>query len=371
MMKRKIVIASTLKPVYDVRSFLKIARSISKLDHIDILLMGDCNSNEATGIQNIRVYRVKQGSRLSLRRLINPIVNFIHFIILKPDVLIITTHELLFPAMVLSLLSRTKIIYDVQENYYLNLRCQKEYHPITGFILAKYVRLKEYMTSPFIEHYFLAEKCYSRELKFTGDRYTILENKALQEEPISIKTQSDTLQFLFSGTLSISSGLELVLSFVKKMKANNEAFKLKVIGQYFKYDAKQILDELDEFPVIELKISNQPIAYPIIAQAIQNADFGLVCYQVNNSNRNRIPTKVYEYLAANVKILCHLDGPWIETIRNYNGGMQMDFLNFDPGSIRKHLDQFTSSTLQNDKTDLLWTTEEFKLHNALNEILNN
>ena len=83
----------------------------------------------------------------------------------QPELLIVNTHELLIVGILNRILFGTKIIYDIQENYWRNILLTNAFYKPLKPLLAGWVRLKEMSLLPFYHGALLAEKGYERELK--------------------------------------------------------------------------------------------------------------------------------------------------------------------------------------------------------------
>src|SRR6187551_1688231 len=115
MKKRRIVLASILKPVNETRMFEKLGTTLGDTGEYDVFIIGAAPTLK-TVYPNISFLNHPTFSRLSLRRLIEPWAILRKLIKVKPDVVIICTHELLLIASLYKLIASTKIIYDIQEN---------------------------------------------------------------------------------------------------------------------------------------------------------------------------------------------------------------------------------------------------------------
>src|SRR5687767_15050353 len=115
--KKKVVIASTLKPVDDPRLYEKLALTLTGSERYECHIIG------APGgpVKHVTAHELKRVKRLSLWRVTLPFVVLVKIFQQQPDILIIATHELLFVAFVYKILLRGTVLYDIQENYYLNI----------------------------------------------------------------------------------------------------------------------------------------------------------------------------------------------------------------------------------------------------------
>ena len=173
----KIVIASVLKPVDDVRNYHKLAKSIQSISKVEVHVFGS-RSSQQTDSRFLHAW--KNFNRLSIGRLSIQWQFWKKVSQLKPDILIITTFELLVPACCYKILFRKTLLYDVQEDYFKNLWHQQFYPPLIRHVLAIGIRIYEWLLRPFVSHYFLAEECYADEIGFVKGKSTAVPNKSFE-----------------------------------------------------------------------------------------------------------------------------------------------------------------------------------------------
>src|SRR5688572_279041 len=93
--KRRIVLASVLKPVSEPRMFDKIGMSLSKKFEVFCIGAPAASNKSDKSLTNPKVLELPRVSRLSVSRLLMPINVLLEVIKVKPSVLIICTHELI------------------------------------------------------------------------------------------------------------------------------------------------------------------------------------------------------------------------------------------------------------------------------------
>jgi glycosyltransferase involved in cell wall biosynthesis len=365
--KRRIVIASVLKPIDDTRMFEKLGQSLAKFYEVHILGY----TAPTPSSTEISFYPHGSFRRISLTRVWTPWRMFGKVVRLRPAVLIITTHELLWMALASRIFIGCKIVYDVQENYYRNIIHTRAFPPLLRNVVALYVRLKEFIASPFIAQYFLAERCYAQELPFARSRMTILENKFRISGPSErtvVRQQTDRgFHLLFSGTLAESTGIFSAIGFVKRMHTVNPAFRLTIIGYCAQANVlENIRNALVNCPFIELVGGSTLVPHSEIIRAIGQCDFGIVSYLPDKSTGNRIPTKLYEYMACRLPILITDHPLWTSLCEPYQASVTVDFRNHDVQQISDRLRHLTFYT--QEPTDVFWDDEEPKLWEAMTKL---
>mgnify|MGYP003652587995 FL=1 len=371
MSQKKIALISILKPVNDIRSYEKMARSLANKNNYAITLIGSHSKKKTEGQEDPNIFfdPLPKFNRLGLMRCCMPFVVLKKLIQLKPELIIVNTPELLIVSILNQILFGGKIVYDLQENHYKNLIHQHNYPPIIKHMAGYMIRLKEVLRSPFVDHFILAEKGYVKELKFIKKRFTVVENKTIVKENFRRTQRSkDKLQFLFTGNISENSGVLTAIDFYEKIKTLIPESTLVIIGHCPSTSFyKKLKTEINKG--IELDVSTTPISHAEIVQKILNSDFGIVSYNVNPSNENCMPTKVFEYLAYGLPITCQSETIWSEYISKFNAGVFLNFKQFELASTADQLIKFNKSFIYKDIPEVRWETEEKKFVELINQIL--
>ncbi len=317
--KKKIVIASVLKPVDEPRMFGKIAMALAKNGH-EVIVFG---LGQTQNVQSVECIGHSLKNRLSFDRFGKPWSMLRQWLQLKPDILMICTHELLGAALVYKSIRPVKLIYDVQENYYLNIIHTPAFPMIVRKPLAWYTRLKEKICSHWVNYFVLAEQVYAHQLPFIEKRYTVIENKV--DEKTSIRSQSERSCFhwLFTGTLSASTGVFKAIDLIEKLHALKPEFKLTICGYAPQRESQQLLKEKAS-PYIELIGIDKHVPHLLIEESILQADIGFIYYPTSAHTDGRIPTKYYEYSAWHLPILTFSDQSIAQQVNKLGLGWVMN-----------------------------------------------
>src|SRR5260221_12162025 len=173
--KRRILLASVLKPVDEPRMFERMGQSLAANGY-EVFIVGFPPSNNKS-IHGIHLFPHRKFNRISLARIKVRFKILKHAFSIKPNVFTVCTHELLGVAMLYKILTGRKIVYDVQENYWNNIIHTGAWLKIIRPLIAALVRLKEIIASPLFSKFLLAEKCYETELSFAKRKSVVVENK--------------------------------------------------------------------------------------------------------------------------------------------------------------------------------------------------
>ncbi len=326
--KTKIVIASVLKPVDDVRNYEKLACTLAKEKHYELFLMGT-SSTQIGSLTHIHQLPWPDFKRLSIGRLIIQWRYLRQLRNVRPDLIIITTHELLITSVLYRLFSKSKLIYDVQEDYYRNLMYQHFYPKIFRIPLALLIRLSERICAPFITHFLLAEAVYVSDIPFVKKRFSIVDNKSL---PIEKMPKSDTFKVVFTGTISTySQALESIILY-QKIAPAFKGSQLTVIGYCPSVSYRKKMETYAS-KTIHLKLSNRPIPHADIVEEIASADLAIIGYSPNPINERKVPTKQYEYTVARLPYLVRKGTHWSALGEQLGGAISIDFETTEPQEI--------------------------------------
>ncbi len=315
------MLASVLKPVSDTRMFEKLGQSLALLLQADVHIIGF--PSETPYVQGVTFHKIfsKPFRRISLKRLIAPVKIFFMFLRLRPESIIVSTHELLIPGALYKCIKRgVRLYYDVQENYYFNIRFTSAFPQLLRAPLAAYVRMKERLVSPAVNHFLLAEKGYVDELKFIR-HYTVLENKLVKQTEAA-ENQKNRLHLLFTGTLAETTGAVQAVELALELHRHDNQVRLTIIGHApDEKFLKKLRQRTDEHPFIQLRAEPFPVPHKVILEAIAWAGTGIIIYPHNPSTRTSIPTKLYEYLGMKLPVIIRHNEASHEFVQQCRGGI--------------------------------------------------
>lgn len=365
MKTTRIVIASILKPVNDVRMYKKFAKSLvaDKVNEVHIV---GFTSNSPTKEERIYFYPLYHFSRLSFKRLLAPLKFLKTLIKINPKIVIVSTHELLLPAILFKLLSRSALLYDVQENYYNNIKYSTAFPPALRPIIALYVRCMELIAKPFVNHFLLAEECYVDELKFTRNNNTVIENKYAGDLSHRNKGKDkESIKLLYSGTIADSYGIFDAIAMADELHKVNPRISLTIIGFASKQETLlKVKKAIHSKNYIQLIGGNQLVPHDKIIQAINEADFGFIAYRPDKSTKARIPTKIYEYLAHQLPMILFPNPLWEAICSKYKAAILVNPHSYSASQL---IDEMKSTNFYSTTVDesVLWKSEEKKLLNVI------
>ncbi|MCG8305872.1 MAG: glycosyltransferase [Cytophagales bacterium] len=327
MTRHVIAIISVLKPIDDTRNYEKIARTISNTNKYEINIIGFSAKKNPTH-PNITFHPLFRFGRTGIARLGASFKIFKKLLKVKPEIVMVTCAELLIVSIVYKILFGSKIIYDIQENYYRNIAYTNVYPPLVKYPVAMLTRAVELVSCRFADRCFLAEKVYRRQLRFAASKSAVIENKALIP-PVGFpakKTSGKTLTFLYCGTIAEHYGVFEAIGFVARLKASLRSAKLIIAGYSAHVRTYQKLRaEIAGMDFIQLIGGDHLVPHSQILNELNRADFCLLPYRKSKSTEGRIPTKLFECLAMEKPIIISPNPAWDSIVKKNNAGIIHDF----------------------------------------------
>jgi len=289
---------------------------------------------------------------------------------IRPDILIVTTHELLLPAMLYKLFFRARVIYDVQENYFRNILFLPSFNFLLRPLLAVYVRSKEKLLAPFIDYFILAESGYERELGFPGKRKIVLENKVQRSSSIKPKKHKmdGFIHLIFTGTIADNTGVYEAITLARKLHHADARVRLTIIGYCARPQVLAAIKvDIQPLSFVTLIGGDQPVPHTEIIHIIQQADAGIIAYRPNAATYHSIPTKLFEYLGNHLPILLTNYDPWVRYCAPFDAAIPIDFANIDEKTILHKLRTQSFYTVAPEQ--VYWDSEHSKLMHLLETII--
>lgn len=368
MPKKVAVIASILKPVDDTRLFEKLGLSISQTNKYQVNIIG-FGTKKLDPHPGIRFHTLFSKTRRHPSRLWAP-WKFLRMIWkLQPHLLIVSTPELLLPAVIYKILKRRTLWYDLQENYRRNIRHQTVYPTLLKPLLATWVLVMERLAKPFVDHYLLAEQGYLKEMDLPQKKCTILENKFRPLAPAPIKGDPAVTKFIYSGTVAREFGILQAVRLVGDLYRMGHPVQLVVAGHIPQAGLRKELQELqrgDAGAFMQIMAGAQPLSHTLITEQLQQADFGLLAHQPNPSNQNCIPTRIYEFLGLGIPFLLQQHPLWEAVANPYQAALVIDFNACDAGKIWESLHSKAFYT-RKPGPEVFWSSEQEKLWSLLDK----
>jgi len=337
-----VLLASVLKPLNDTRLHEKLARTVAAAQPTATVWVAGRQAPPPAAPGRFRFVSLLRGSRLSLGRLLAQGRYWLLLRRARPALVIVAAPELLPLTLLWQRLGRGRqFIYDIQENYALNIRSQGVYPAAVRGLLAGLLRCVEAADAHRAAALLLAEASYADELPFLNhlpaSRVLLLENKyqpqpgeALPRAARPLPAPTEPLGLLFSGTISELNGVRAAIALARQLRASAAwpgGVRLTVIG-FCQQPA--LLADLQRVAAAEsdwltLIGGAELVPHAAIEAEIGRSHLGLLPYHAHPSTARCRPTKLFEYLAHGLPVLVPANPLWAGLVRQHGAGLVVDF----------------------------------------------
>ena len=297
-------------------------------------------SAAAPSLPGVRQYALLAGGRLSWARLAAQGRYWQLLRQLRPTLVVVCAPELLPLTLLWQRLGRGRqFVYDVQENYVLNVQSQRVYGGLVRRVLAAGLGWVQARAARQAAAVLLAERSYADELPWlrhlAPGRVLVLENtyqpppgEVLPTQPPAPPVPTEPLQLLFSGTLSVLNGVREAVALARALRQRwPGGARLLLIGYC---QQPTLLAELEALAATEadwltLVGGREPVPYQQVVAAMTGRHLGLLPYQPHPSTWRCRPTKLFEYLAHALPVAVPPNPLWTSLVQHYGAGLAVDF----------------------------------------------
>ena len=331
------------------------------------------------------------GSRLSAARLLAQWRYWRLLHRLHPAVVVVHAPELLPLTLLWQRLSRgRRFIYDIRENYALNVSTQNVYQGLTQRFLAKGLRWVETRAARQAAALTLAEESYASELPFLqalpNNRVVVLENKyqpapgeALPCAPRPLPGPDKLLRLLYSGTISNLNGVQHAVELAEALNKIRPGGALLTVIGFCQQPA--LLERLKGWELrgrpVRMVGGATAVPHAEIVAEIGRSHLGVALYLPHPSTARCRPTKLFEYLAHGLPVIIPENPLWATLVQNHDAGLTLNLGKIDyPAAARHILASLAQRAAVNTPgfyrqglpTDVRWETEGKKLWRLLDSL---
>ncbi|OON70367.1 hypothetical protein B0919_04375 [Hymenobacter sp. CRA2] len=313
--------------------FEKFGRTLADAGYrVAVAGRGTAQASQASGITQRVLF---QGQRLGLDRLAAQGRYWRLLRQAQPALVVVHAPELLPLTLLWHRLTGRPFLYDVRENYALNIRTQQVYRGGLKRLLARAVGWVESHAAHRAAAVLLAERSYAQELPWLPRHCTVvLENKyappaapASAAAAVTLPTTEQPLRLLFTGTSSALTGVFDAIDFARQLRGAWPQLTLTIIGYCQQPPELARLRQLAQAHADWLRVVGgaQPVPHAAIVAEIGHHHLGLLPYREHPSSWRCLPTKLYEYLASGLPVLIPPNPLWTAEVQRYQAGLTVAF----------------------------------------------
>lgn len=308
---KKICHLTILNPAVHSRIFFKESRSLQRAG-FEVSIVGQDPGKDPFVKEGVRIIPLAPFRRLSPRRI--SIKSRILSLALaeQADAYHIHSPELIDLALrIRKRRPEAKIVYDVHEDYDLNIRFGGYYPRLIKGRLGKFVRKKEKAFARIADGIIYAEDCFNNILQAPEEKVITVLNKFQPPKSLPAIEWPPLPRLLYTGTIAENWGIRESLNLWKELN-DYRPVDLRVAGHSQDPDLIFRIQQFVRSNGLQSHFSmlggNEYLPFEKILQEIASCSLGLGLYTPRTNLRERIPTKFYEF-AAMGKPLLFTDNP--------------------------------------------------------------
>lgn len=228
---------------------------------------------------------------------------------LKPSLVHLHTPELAWLALLLKPLFRFKLVYDRHEAYPEQVQYGAGRNWLMKALLSPLLSFTEWCLYRWADSILLAEKGYQAT---APKRAILIRNSFFPTE--RIPGYPSGKYFLICGALSQRNGVKEACLLWEKIK-KDIPWKLHISGHSQEEELTRFLHEFqNQYPEeVMLKGIREPLPYPIIQAEIENCECGLALFQKSRHLEGKIPSRFYEFICLQKKLIISGNEEWKES----------------------------------------------------------
>ncbi|WP_299094707.1 glycosyltransferase family 4 protein [uncultured Metabacillus sp.] len=371
---KKICVLTTVHHAYDGRIYHKQCKSLARAGyHVTLVAPKPEKINENDPIELIPIEKPKKEWKRFFRS----------FSVLKlarkteADLYHFHDPELLPVGVLLRLLTKKPVIFDVHEHYPNAIMSKKYLKPWLKKPIRIAYELIEKLCIPFLSGViYTTDEVGERYLSYHSCK---IENYPLAEMFASTESKPKKNDYLlYLGGITPIRGInELIDGFTQVAKSKPEA-KLLFVGSFESSSFEQYIHDKVKSEGLEEKIEFKgKVPYEQIEAYLANASIGIIPYLPVPNHLVCLPNKLFEYMAAGVAVIASDFPHYRKVVESANSGLLVDPEN--PQSISRAIitlledQQVTKKMGDNGRVAFNktynWNSEEKKLLTFYNVIL--
>jgi glycosyltransferase involved in cell wall biosynthesis len=323
----------------------------------------------------VHIIPLKTPSNRIIRFLVTDFVLFYKAVVLDADLYHFHDPELIPVGLFLKLVGK-KVIYDIHEDVSADFK-EKTWLPFKNLSGKIY----QWFEGLAVRHFYLvlAEKSYAKKYENKDAKFVIVQNFTQTDfaNAVDYKYNSSENVIALVGMLSARRGLPFILDALLILKERGMIIKLRCIGEVNK-GVQNILANSSSYHVIKDQVEFCGyIPFPESSLAITDCLAGMALPETLPNHKESFPTKMFEYMAVGLPVICSDFPLYKEVVEKYGCGLAVTPEN--PVAIADSIaflikNKETAAKMSaNAKAAIKnfdWETEAEKLLNFYKQILN-
>lgn len=330
-MNKKVCILTSVHPAFDTRIFHKQAKTLVKEGYAVTLIVQHDKDEITDGVKIValpkprnRFERMFLGTWRVFAKGLNEKADIYHF----------HDPELLPVGVLLKLVTKAKVIFDVHENVKWDITTKSWLPKLARKPLSMMYRLTEKLSLPVIDEIIIAEDSYIKNYK-KHSNILVLRNYPLLSyigEHSGVKTSRPTLVYV--GGISEARGVLELIQSAKLLKPRYENILLTLVGQIYLASLEEKVHELlEQFDLQDNICLAGQVKHDEIYDILLRCHIGMAVLHPTPNYIESLPTKLFEYMAVGLPVIASDFPVWKGIVEGNNCGLTVNPL--DPAEIAR------------------------------------
>jgi glycosyltransferase involved in cell wall biosynthesis len=326
----KVCVMTSVHPPFDPRIFHKETQTLVQAGYEVVLIAPyDKESENVDGVHIMGLPRYKRRFYRPLNwwRIVRTALRQ------RADVYHFHDPELLLVGILLKLITRACVVYDVHENYPRQIWGREWLpRPLRG-ITSWGVRLSEGVAAILVDGIVAATEHIAARFPAAKTRvvknYPLLAMMALS--PDDQRTYEGNHTLIYTGGLSDHRGIYQIVQALAYVKTSQA--RLTLLGGRIDHRTAQAVRETPGFQQVDY---HGHVSHKAVFRYLNSAAVGLVCNQPQYDYDFAQPTKLFEYMCAGLPVIASNFHLWKEIVEGNECGVTVD--STDPRQIARAID---------------------------------
>lgn len=375
-MKNKVCILTTVHNYNDNRVYYKEVLSLASFGYNVTYVAPNINGPVSPDVHAVEIKKSKN----TFKRIMGFVYAFNVARKQQCQVVHFQDAELIPTGLLLKMFTKTKVIYDVHEDYVAQMLTKFYIRPVFRKFLSKCMKVMEKLAGKYFDAIIVADS--SVFTHFPKEKTTILYNypsvRLLEEADNQIGEVKKEYDIIFPGSMAKFTA-QLFLDVMKLAKERGRDIKGILISPFHFDGGKEwVIETAKEYGVYDNLTLMDRIPPYDVPKYLKATRIGLIPLPDTPKMRANIPTKMFEYMYCKLPVLTSDLPPCGFYMKQHNFGYLIkadDYVKYtdiilDLLDNEKKITQLGEEGKRLVRTVYNWETEELKLKHIYGKLLN-
>jgi glycosyltransferase involved in cell wall biosynthesis len=319
---KKVCILLSVQHPFEVRVFRREARTLAKNGY-HVTIVARCQKSEK--VEGIKILGVGEAKN-RLSRILGTWRVFIQAVREKADIYQVLNPELLLWGVILRIVTRKPVVYDVHEHFPDSIKIKPYISPLLRRPFSLLVDIYERILARFVSYVITADSETTKRFRGINKNVSTLFNFPAVEDfkKIAEGGKKKGKVIIYPGSIGKERGGDAMLQALELVKRRIPEVKLMLIGFSTEQYKAHLKDKIERSGLDDNILMLGPLAHQEVIKHIKRANVGLSLLQPSPKFEKNIPQKVFEYMACGIPVVSSDLTPIRAFLETSNCGILVD-----------------------------------------------